>query len=111
MRRVGARAGRHPSRDIRAAIAPGADADVQVLAGGIGTPQRREPARLLGRGREGKAGRSPRALSGGMGAGARENIEAGADARAGEAAPALHWSEMVAENLLHSGDGGAEILQ
>src|SRR5215468_6013849 len=106
MRRVGCRAGRHPSRDVGAAIERRADADIEAVADRIGTHQRHEPRSVLGRARKGKAGRPPRALPGRAGAGALERIETGSDARAGEAAAALHGSKMVAENFLHGRDGG-----
>src|SRR5262245_43597906 len=111
MRYVGCRASRRPSRNVRAAIERRADADVEAVADGIGPHQCHEPGRLLGRSREGKPGRSPRALPCGVRAGAPQHIEAGGDARAGEAAAALHGSKMVAENFLHGRDGGAKIFQ
>jgi len=44
-----------------------------------------------------------------MGAGAREDLKTCPDLRAGEAASALRWREIIPKQLLHSADGDAEI--
>src|SRR5215831_11033548 len=88
--------GSHPSDDLRAAIEPRADPDVQTLAGGIAPRRGREAVSLLGRGREGEAGRAPGALPDAVRSGTVEKLQARSDRRTGEAAAALHGREVTA---------------
>src|SRR5215813_10892086 len=97
--------------DVRAVIEPRAYTNVQTPAGGVVTRERREPRRLVGRGREREAGRPPRTLADRLGARLRERLEAGAYRRTGETAAALHGRKMIAENVLHRRDGGAETAE
>src|SRR5215211_2643723 len=102
------RVGSHASRDVSPFIEARADSDVQTRVVGIPPCRHGEAVGLAMRCRKGKAGRTPRALSHTVGAGAIEGLETGADLRAGVSTAALHRREMVAEKLLHLLDGGAE---
>src|SRR5215831_1803270 len=95
-RRMG-RIGNHASRDVGATIEPGADPNVQTLAVGTLSRQAGETLGFRSRGCKRKPGRSPRALSHSVRAGALERIEAGAHLEAGEAAAALFQREAITE--------------
>src|SRR5258708_4941693 len=96
-------------RDFGAAIEPLAYADVQTLAAAMSARDAHQTIGLNLRCRECEPGRPPRALPDAMRAFPREQIETGRDLRAGEAAPTLSGSEIIAKPLLQLRNRRAEL--
>ena len=97
------------SDDLRAAIEPLANPDVQTPARSrCRRAMAAKPVRLFGRRRKREAGRPPGTLTDAERAGAIQSVQNGGDITAGEARSALSRGKIIAEANLQFLDRGAE---
>src|SRR5579872_671052 len=94
--------------DLRTAIEPGANPDVQAPTARMLPGDPRQAVGFFGGRRKGKTGGSPRALTDAERAGAVEGVENGSDLATGEARAALCRGKIITEAYLQFFDRGAE---